>query len=169
MGTRLERPSKRASACERFDLRTRVETDEEVAFVATDRRRIAVSGAGVREMVRDGRGTSRTEMEVREGRRGGADLGTWGSVAEGAGLGEGIDRKESESDNFGGGTCFRFKLAERIDWDSAKSRERKDLYSGLFEKMKGGLASFELSVGRLPRLIPSKMEWQRRPEVKKGE
>jgi hypothetical protein len=100
IGTRLERPSKRARACERFDFRTRVETDEEVAFVATERRRIAVSGAGVREIVRDGRGTSRTEIEVREGRRGGAELGTSGRVAEGAGLGDGIDRKESESDNF---------------------------------------------------------------------
>jgi len=126
IGTRLERPSKRARACDRFDLRTRVETDEEVAFVATERRRTTVSGAGVREMVRDG-GTSRAGMGVREGRRGAADLGTSGSVAEGAGLRDGIDRKESES---GGATCFRFKLAERMDWDSAKSRERKDLNSG---------------------------------------
>ena len=100
IGTRLERPSKRARACERFDFRTRVETDEEVAFVATERRRIAVSGVGVREMVRDGRGTSRVGIEVREGRRGAADLGTSGRVAEGAGLGEGMDRKESESDSF---------------------------------------------------------------------
>ena len=146
IGTRFERPSKRARACERFDLRTRVETDEEVAFVATETRRMTVSGAGVREMVRDG-GTSRAEMGVREGRRGAADLGTSGRVAEGAGLRDGIDRKESESDDFlkndelgnttegqntnrGATRCFRFKLAERIDWDSAKSRERKDLYSG---------------------------------------
>ena len=99
IGTRLERPSKRARACERFDFRTRVETDEEVAFVATERRRMAV-GAGVREMVRDGRGTSRTDIEVREGRRGAADLGTSGRVVDGAGFGEGIDRKESESSNF---------------------------------------------------------------------
>lgn len=98
IGTRLERPSKRARACERFDLRTRVETDEEVAFVATERRRMAVSGAGVRDIVRDG--TSRAEMGAREGRRGGADLGTSGRVAEGAGFGDGIDRKESESDDF---------------------------------------------------------------------
>jgi hypothetical protein len=146
IGIRLERPSKRARACERFDLRTRVETDEEVAFVATERRRMTVSGAGVREIVRDGRGTSRAGMGAREGRRGGADLGTSGRVAEGAGLGDGIDRRESESDNFlennelcniivrestyRGATCFRFKLAERMDWDSARSRERKDLYSG---------------------------------------
>ena len=100
IGTRLERPSKRARACERFDLRTRVETDEEVAFVATERRRMAESGVGVREMVRDGRGTSRAGMGVREGRRGGADLGTSGRVAEGAGLGDGIDRRDSESDHF---------------------------------------------------------------------
>ena len=100
IGTCLERPSKRARASKRFDLRTRVETDEEVAFVATERRRMAVSGAGVREMVRDGRGTSRAGMGVREGRRGGADLvGTSGRVAEGAGLGNGIDLKESDSDN----------------------------------------------------------------------
>ena len=51
-------------------------------------------------MVRDGRGTSRAGIEVREGRRGAADLGTSGRVAEGAGLGEGMDRKESESDSF---------------------------------------------------------------------
>ena len=57
-------------------------------------------GAGVREMVRDGRGTSRTDIEVREGRRGAADLGTSGRVVDGAGFGEGIDRKESESNNF---------------------------------------------------------------------
>jgi hypothetical protein len=54
IGRCLERPSKRARASERFDLRTRAETDDEVAFVATERRRMAVSGAGVREMVRDG-------------------------------------------------------------------------------------------------------------------
>ena len=129
-------------------MRTRVETDEEVAFVAAESRRMAVSGAGVREMVRDGRGTSSAGMGVREGRRGAADLrlGTSGRVAEGAGLGDGIDLRESESDTLlendevgnkierqntnGGGTGFRFKLAERMDWDSAKSRERKDLYSG---------------------------------------
>ena len=146
IGTRLERPSKRARACERLDLRTRVETVEEVAFVATERRRMAVRGAGVREIVRDGRDISMAETRVREGRRGAADLGTSGRVAEGAGLGDGINRKESESDNFlendeqgnkiemlntnRGVTDFRFQLAERIDWDSAKSRERKDLYSG---------------------------------------
>jgi hypothetical protein len=100
IGTCLERPSKRARACERFDFRTRVETDEEVAFVATERRRMAESGAGVREMVRDGRGTSRAGMGAREGRRGGADLGTSGRVAEGAGLGDGIDLKESASEDF---------------------------------------------------------------------
>ena len=131
IGTCLERPSKRARACERFDLRTRVETDEEVAFVATERRRMAVSGAGVREMVRDGRGTSSVETGGRVGRRGGAESGTLGRVAEGAGLGDGIDLKESASDNFlkndelgneierqntnGGVSGFRFKLAERID------------------------------------------------------
>ena len=97
---RLQRPSKRARACERFDLRTRVETDEELAFVATERRRMAVSGAGVRDMVRAGRGTSRAGMGVREGRRGGADFGTSGRVAEGAGLRDGIDRRESKSGNF---------------------------------------------------------------------
>lgn len=100
IGTCLERPSKRARASKRFDLRTRVETEEDVAFVATERRRMAVSGAGVREMVRDGRGISRAGMGVREGRRGAADLvGTSGRVAEGAGLGNGIDLKESDSDN----------------------------------------------------------------------
>jgi hypothetical protein len=146
IGTCLERPSKRARASERFDLRTRVEIDEVVTFVATERRWMGVDGAGVREMARDGRGTSRAGMGVREGRRGAADLGTSGRVVEGAGLGDGIDLKESESDNllendelrnrtetqntYGEVTGFRFKLAERMDWDSAKSRERKDLYSG---------------------------------------
>jgi hypothetical protein len=97
IGTCLERPSRRARASERFDFRTRAETDE-VAFVATERRRMA-SGAGVREVVRDGRGTSRGSMGAREGRRGGADLaGTMGRVAKGAGLGDGIDLKETESE-----------------------------------------------------------------------
>jgi len=134
-GTCLERPSKRARASERFDLRARVETDDEVAFVATERRWMAVGGAGVREMVRDGRGISRAEMGAREGRRGAADidLGTSGRVANGAGLGDGMDLRESASENLG--VRFRFKLAERMDWDSARSRERKDLYSGWFEKM----------------------------------
>ena len=100
IGTCLERPSKRARACERFDFRKRVETDDEVAFVATERRCMAVDGAGVREMVRDGRGTSRAGMGAREGIRGGADLGTSGRVANGAGLGDGIDLKESESEFF---------------------------------------------------------------------
>ena len=38
IGTCFERPSRRARASERFDLRARVEIDDEVAFVATDRR-----------------------------------------------------------------------------------------------------------------------------------
>lgn len=101
IGPCLERPSKRARASERFDLRTRVETDDEVAFVETERRRMAVRGAGVREMTRDGggRGISRAGMGAREGRRGGDDFGSSGRVAEGAGLGDGIDLKESESEN----------------------------------------------------------------------
>lgn len=58
---------------------------------------MAVSGACVREMVRDGRGISRAGMGVREGRRGGEELGKSGRVAEGAGFGEGIDLREMES------------------------------------------------------------------------
>jgi hypothetical protein len=56
---------------------------------------MAVSGAGVREMVRDGRDISRAGIGIREGIRGG-DLGTSGRVAEGAGLGDGRDLKESD-------------------------------------------------------------------------
>jgi hypothetical protein len=102
-----------------------------VAFVATEMRRITVSGAGVREMVRDGRGNSRGGIGMREGRRGAdeGDLGSSGRVIEGTGLGEGIDLKESASEvlgNLKGTEGFRFKL----DCDSAKSRDRKDLYSG---------------------------------------
>jgi hypothetical protein len=150
IGAFLERPSKRARASERFDLRTRVETVEEVAFVATEMWRMTMHGAGVREIVREGvigRGNSRAGMGMMEGRRGGVDdigegmrFGGSGRVIEGAGLGDGIDLKESRgkrvldgSDIFGsfmGAGGNRFKLAERMDCDSARSRERKDLYSG---------------------------------------
>jgi len=105
IGPFLERPSNRARASERFDLRTRVETVEEVTFVAIEMWRIAVSGAGVRDMVRDGvggRGSSRAGMGTKDGRRGGADFieegvgfGSSGRVIEGAGLGDGMDLKES--------------------------------------------------------------------------
>lgn len=58
-----------------------------------------VSGAGVREIVRDGTGSSRGGMGTIEGRRGGRDSGLYfggsGRVIEGAGLGEGMDLKES--------------------------------------------------------------------------
>lgn len=77
VGEGLERPSKQARAFKRFDLRTRVETDE-VALVTTERRRMAVSGAGVREMVRDGDDDDDDERDIfrggigrREGIRGG--------------------------------------------------------------------------------------------------
>ena len=58
-----------------------------------------------------------------------------------------------------GSLCF--KVAERMDCDSAKSRERKDLYCGWQDR--------ESAEGRLPLLRPSKSEWDKRPDVKKGE
>lgn len=86
-----------------------------------------IGGAGVQEMemVRDGDGNSRAEMGTREGRRGGADdtgEGSSGRVIEGAALGCGMD--------LDGDDIEEVFLAERMDCDSARSRERKDLYSG---------------------------------------
>lgn len=72
---------------------------------------MVVGGAGVREMVRDGRGTSRAEMGAREGRRG-AVVGTSGRVADGAGLGDGIDLKESASENL----LEKDELGNEIEW-----------------------------------------------------
>lgn len=57
---------------------------------------MGVSGAGVRDTVIDG-GNSRAGIGIREGIRGGVDdieEGGSGSVIEGAGFGDGIDRKD---------------------------------------------------------------------------
>ncbi len=96
------RPSRAARASERLCLRTRVDTDEAVAFVVQDIR--LGSGGGpmmhVREMListREGVGmsSSRAGRTGIEGRRGGDVEGAGGSVIEGAGFGEGIERRES--------------------------------------------------------------------------
>lgn len=79
-----------------------------------------------------------------DGRRGavdGSEEGTLGRSMDGAGLGEGIVRNESLG--IGDGTrpsailvmvqflealedAFRFRLAERRDWDSARSSDRNE-------------------------------------------
>jgi len=96
------RPSRTARASERLCLRTRVDTDEAVAFVAHDIR--FGSGGGpmmhVREMVISARGgvgtsSSRAGRTGIDGRRGGAVEGASGRVIEGAGFGEGIERRDS--------------------------------------------------------------------------
>src|SRR5271168_2041211 len=108
------------------------------------RRMAVIGGAGVREMemVRDGDGNSRAGMGTREGRRGGADdtgEGSSGRVIEGAGLGCGIDLDSDLENNEhrcqlekqqGTDNIEEVFLAECMDCDSARSRERKDLYSG---------------------------------------
>lgn len=98
-----------------------------------------------------GRVRSRAGMRGIDGRRGGEErwglVGRSGRVMEGAGFGEGIVRRESREKRIrrgvGGGRAgasdmggkrkgcdfvdaWRFILAERIDWDSARSRERKE-------------------------------------------
>lgn len=154
----VERPSKRARAFDLFDLRTWVETDgvgaTEIVRMrvgGTEVREMVKDG----DDGEDGRENSRAGMGIRVGIRGGEDervyFGSSGKVIEGAGLADGIDLIESRergerrdgvlldneltkspvtderrTDMVG----LRFILAERIDCDSAKSRDRKDLYSG---------------------------------------
>lgn len=95
------RPSRAARACERLCLRTRVDTVEALALVMEDMR--FGSGRGpmtqVREMLNctregEGRSSSRAGRRGREGKRGGVG-GSCGRVIDGAGLGEGIERRES--------------------------------------------------------------------------
>lgn len=104
----LEWPSRRARAAERLIFRTRVET---VELVWTDTRRGSVIksvDAVLRVMALGetrGRVTSKEGRGGIEGRRGGADdmgvadrlswEGTSGRVMDGAGLGDGMERKES--------------------------------------------------------------------------
>jgi len=93
------------------------------------------------------RDSPRDVENVKEGKRGGVGetgeeaedgegcLGRSGKVMDGAGFGEGMVRRESREmrtrSGRGAKTAWeglRFKLAERRDCDSARSRDRKERY-----------------------------------------
>lgn len=156
-GDAILRPSRRARASERLARLTVVETVEVVrteeraatALGAFERER---RNEDKKDFLGEEKLRARVGVLGMDGRRGAGDsdgLGSWGSSIEGAGFGEGMVRNESLG--MGDGTraltsdvsairvivqfldaleeAFLFRLAERRDWDSARSSERNDLNS----------------------------------------